>query len=1309
MAVTSEMVVQVEQLYVALFNRAPDAEGLGYWAQRMSNGESWADIANAMYATEPARATYPLYLTNAEIVAAFYENVLGRPGDAEGLGYWEAMMNAPGATPGSVIAAMIDVVTNYDGDDADGLASAALFANKVAVADYFVRNVGTIEGSQAALQGVTADPDSVGEAIAAIGSTPEGAADTHLTVRWDNLVGTAGNDVFTARVVQDDVGSGAQTNQLGSGDMIDGKGGTDILDAKVTSGVYAGGGLFGTGSMPIHPETTSVEIVRLGAMEANVGNILDALGLSNLVTNLGIIPGMDGLIPPGLVEYLLGNNNTQVYINAQNMYGVNEISSYYSDADLNVLNMTSLANDGETMRSISDMTVSMVHTGNSDSRWGASDMAVLFDQDYLVPVESLASTAWYWLLDQDADDAGLVNKLDHINVDGLRFSLDGGPTITLASPDAQFAGTWEGFVAALQPALQALIDAGVVPSDMTLTLDPSLARTTYLDSGATSSPVPAMVLHTEQNIVIEPIGFSQVTDAIGEYNVWGRLSNKVDTDSHLSINIDLEKAGRAGDGGELQVGSMHKATFGDYINEYDYDYGFGGAYGEDYHFAHLGDDSQYPNLWLAKYADAGIPEFNVTVKGDASKPSSLSALHSTNGVLETIRVATSAAETGDKGYASLRIGNENSPTAGIWDVATVDASAFKGDFELWADFGMFATAAKYGGAIDLNYTFGSGNDTLVMDIHEPGTNVAKYWISMGEGDDRVSINLDADAVDAISESFLLDLGNGNNEAVIWVDNSGDYYYDSNDADGFTKATTDILKNLSVVAGSGDDYIEITGVDHDACDYYDIDDGTSANFNIKAGAGSDFVFIDAGGSWGWDQYYWSSNAHSNPWITAAPMPMYRGEVQVRYAGFESTMAIDVGSDFKLQTTELNAAIMKAIDASPELSRLLDYRLEPGNQALSVWSHIDGDNLFEISLFQPQLVASGGTPTNGSVIVNASDLAGLKAAIRATDPANIDSDDLANDGYVTIFNAWATAHYNNDAPASGTSFDVNGWSEYWASSLGTEGSVANSSVINMGPGANDLVVLSSFDGCRDGDAVGPGSSNTLVFDAEWGKVSIVNFFTNEDSLVNGDDGLLGNHKLNFTSWLNHKTTQSGSALSQDPIAITVDDATGGPSGSDFTANNVVFTNVDVLEVAAGGANTSYSFATLSAAQVAEALNAAGGFSHAPQTQSTPSSGGYVGTVQTSLLFVENIDAVKDPGGADQQDVISGVTGTNPYDNHGEYKVFEVTYGIDSAKLDGDFSVKLLGTLDFGHSWDLQDIGSAGGPSENFVGGLVVPVGP
>lgn len=168
MAVTVETSTLITQLYAALFGRAPDAEGLGFWSGLVGQGRSLAEVANAMFATTPARAYYPAGLSNQDIVASFYRNVLGREADSDGLSFWTGKLNAPGATPGSVIVELIRNVAKYEGVDPAGLLSQQLFNNKVAVALHYAQAGGGIAIAGAILANVSADPATVTAAIAAI-------------------------------------------------------------------------------------------------------------------------------------------------------------------------------------------------------------------------------------------------------------------------------------------------------------------------------------------------------------------------------------------------------------------------------------------------------------------------------------------------------------------------------------------------------------------------------------------------------------------------------------------------------------------------------------------------------------------------------------------------------------------------------------------------------------------------------------------------------------------------------------------------------------------------------------------------------------------------------------------------------------------------------------------------------------------------------------------------------------------------------------------------------------------------------------
>jgi len=198
-AITVAMRTEISQLYVSLFGRAPDGEGLGFWTKSYSDGNTLAKIAQSMYDTTPARAYYPLFATPSEVVTTFYTNVLGRAPDAEGLAFWVKEYNAS-ATQGAFFDKLISNVVNYNGTDAAGLTSKSLFTNKVAVAQYYGEQNGTVAGATAALNGVTSAAASVDTAKAAIltASLTVGVSTFPLTTSTTEIITATGtNNVIT--------------------------------------------------------------------------------------------------------------------------------------------------------------------------------------------------------------------------------------------------------------------------------------------------------------------------------------------------------------------------------------------------------------------------------------------------------------------------------------------------------------------------------------------------------------------------------------------------------------------------------------------------------------------------------------------------------------------------------------------------------------------------------------------------------------------------------------------------------------------------------------------------------------------------------------------------------------------------------------------------------------------------------------------------------------------------------------------------------------------------------------------------------
>ncbi|MGV0960304.1 MAG: DUF4214 domain-containing protein [Limnohabitans sp.] len=158
MAITKQMRTDVSQLYVSLFGRAPDAEGLSYWVGQLNAGKTLATVAQDMYNVDAARAYYPNYMTNEEIISSFYKNVLGRTGDAEGVQYWTKQLDS-GTSKGKVFVDIMTATVKYSGTDAAALQSQAWFNGRVASAQAFGENNGTVANATIALNGWKAEAE----------------------------------------------------------------------------------------------------------------------------------------------------------------------------------------------------------------------------------------------------------------------------------------------------------------------------------------------------------------------------------------------------------------------------------------------------------------------------------------------------------------------------------------------------------------------------------------------------------------------------------------------------------------------------------------------------------------------------------------------------------------------------------------------------------------------------------------------------------------------------------------------------------------------------------------------------------------------------------------------------------------------------------------------------------------------------------------------------------------------------------------------------------------------------------------------
>ncbi|MBV1917763.1 MAG: hypothetical protein KUG65_06840 [Sphingomonadaceae bacterium] len=1148
-----------------------------------------------------------------------------------------------------------------------------------------------VDGADLMLGDQTISVDGTTDVANGDGGGGEPGEDLLFTAQRDTLDGTSNNDHFDGRL---DPINGLQVNSVNTGDQASGAGGADDLYAQLTRG-----STYGTGNAPIQPQLDSIETVKIEALQSDLPNggfTFYGWGPDTASQDLDLVSVI------GEENFkLLYSDNTEVFFNAKDVTGHDDVWSWRSDANLTVLDLTTLrsgvnpqeAYSASDARNTSDITIGMGYTGSDNTNWDASDLHVFFDPDFLLSGQTNESVAYYFILDQDADEIG-GPLLDNINVDGIRFTIDGGAVITLRDPDAQHSDTHANFVALLQDELQALIDSGVVPADTTLTLDPTINDTTFLDNGTVSSPIPAIVLTTNTAAIFTAVGFSQVEDALGEYNVYGRLDAASDIqDVPVSVQIALEKAGEAAehvcDGGALVVGSMDKY-------------------------------------------EQGIPIFNVTVYGDDTRPSILRYLDSTGGELETINISSdnSAFDTGT--YASLAIGATN------YYLTMINASAFYGDLQLGDWYGnececgpiynLYYLLATGGGDVDF-YGYIDGDDETYYLFGAPKTYIT------GEGDDTIYLEIEGDALDHASDSLTIITGGGDDE--VFTESEFNTYPGSSSYDEYPNHV--ILKNVDISTGDGDDFVWTEG---------------AGNFRIDTGTGRDVIFTDNSGSTATWIFNVDGGAISGQTSDLGDLPGVplqhaligggsltivfsgagavsgaggngggvmeeyglagdEGEAVATMNGIESTVTINVEGSRNYYGTQadINDAILRAINDHPVLSEVLVATINDNN-TLVVHTKIDGYFVTEDLdlIITPPVVGSLSAAQTASALGEAIGL-GFADSTTAVPPF---SNPLVNpvDGDGTPWTVPNNQFYwGVDNNMSGGTMDMNPDAANVENLVysGSAGSYETDNVINAGAD-DDLIVLAtsnnddvsngywSLDGRLFDDAsnevivfAGPDNGHDTIFNFETAGVNDYVPIPGGGPVPNG-----GFDFLDYTAYLQTQYSSSGSSASTNVMLITLDDVSGNDTPIPGNVINLDPNEVGVMDfVADAGDGEFFSGLTASVIQgiitdtLGVSANLGDGFGNLDDASND---------IDVTLGLTDALAAPATPGIVGN--IAHSVLKVQDAGNLGVYKDFLVTWDATAADLaSANVQVSEIGSQDFGASLGGLDELNLVGSSESF----------
>lgn len=175
----------LSELYVAFFNRVPEASGLAYWIEQAANGMSINAMAQSFYDAAIQYSTITGYSASASsdsFVRTIYANVLGRSGSTapgqDEVNYWLGELNSGRASKGSLVTTMLDAARGLAGDATWGWVT-RLLDNKITVAEQHAITLA---------KGYATPDESISRTMAIAAAVT--AADTSAAI---TLIGNAGS------------------------------------------------------------------------------------------------------------------------------------------------------------------------------------------------------------------------------------------------------------------------------------------------------------------------------------------------------------------------------------------------------------------------------------------------------------------------------------------------------------------------------------------------------------------------------------------------------------------------------------------------------------------------------------------------------------------------------------------------------------------------------------------------------------------------------------------------------------------------------------------------------------------------------------------------------------------------------------------------------------------------------------------------------------------------------------------------------------------------------------------------------------
>lgn len=393
---------QIQQAYVAFFNRPADFGGLVYWNDQATKAGGVAPVLAAFGASAEYKALYEGKSPSA-IIETIYQNLFNRAAEPAALEYWGLRLANGTFNIGQIANAIVTGAQNADKVN---------IANKVIAATSFTAALDTnpkilgyetttAAGAQAVkdwLKAVTNDAATLPTAasvaaivsatvVASTGAITVGQTFT-LTTGVDTLVGTAGNDTFNAPTTD----GGTATLTLGGLDGVDGGAGTDTLNVD-----------FGAAAATL-PATVSIKNIEVLNVSSNTSANIDVTGIAG-VQKVGVVNGSTAgttVVKGGEVVSVTGGGTAGVTGNALTSVTATKTAVVTVSNDSAALG----AGKGTTLKSVEIVST----TGATASLTGEAIETVAIKNQKSTLTATVTNT---------------IGKALNVNVEGVGYQADG--------------------------------------------------------------------------------------------------------------------------------------------------------------------------------------------------------------------------------------------------------------------------------------------------------------------------------------------------------------------------------------------------------------------------------------------------------------------------------------------------------------------------------------------------------------------------------------------------------------------------------------------------------------------------------------------------------------------------------------------------------------------------------------------------------------------------------------------------------------------------------------------------------------------